>query len=435
MYYYNILPTRNIGGNLAILTFSCQEVLEIGQIVEIEIRNSEDYGLIISQNTDYDSESVGESSPQIETQEKHVSNNLAKNEQSAEDSDSKKIPEGKSEESKTENKKTDFEIKEITKIFPFKISKQQIEFLQSFTTNTFNSPNDIWSSIFQPFKLLTKKQILELESNYNKNSKKMTSINSKFEEFGESSGNSSSTKSTIVKTAPIIDFVLDSDIFIRIMYIIRSLMCSDTKDIEHQNSQKNKQLLIIFPEKKYLDIILSKIKVLVKKEGFEKEIELLKYTGEVNKNSKETIWSMIQTSNEINLEIKNENTEPKFEIILTTRSGIFLPFSNLSQIILIDEGNSLYIQDQNSLYFDTRDAIFLLHKAFLSNLTFISTLPSLRLHNFYNKSQLKDNVSNSSFEHKKPLKLKITTLDTKSAKFGLFGWEIEQLLKKDEDLE
>jgi hypothetical protein len=429
MYYYNILPTRSLGGNLSILTFGCQKILEVGQIVEIEIRNSQDYGLIISQNVEYENKSVGGKSTGIETQEKRVSNNSLEIDINTIESNSKKNSDGKSEVSENasnKNKKNDFEIKEITRIFPFKISKQQIEFLQSFTTNTFNSPNDIWSSIFQPFKLLTKKQILELESNYNQNDKKTTSINSKLEELEENASNSSLQNKTDVKIAPIIDFVLDSDILVRIMYIIRSLLSSDRKEKEHLKLNTNEQVLIVFPEKKYLDKLLSEFKVSAKSQGFEKEIEILKYTGEVNKNSKETIWSMIEN----NL----SNSKIKKQIIFTTRSGIFLPFTSLSQIILIDEGNSLYIQDQNSLYFDARDAIFLLHKAFLSNLTFISTLPSLRLHNFYNKGSLNINPTNMSFGNKTSVKLKITTLDTKSAKFELFGWEIEQILRKDEEL-
>jgi hypothetical protein len=429
MYFYNILPTRSLGGNLSILTFGCQQILEIGQIVEIEIRNSQDYGLIISQNADYDNKSVGEQSIEIETQEKRVSNNTLEIDINSIELNSKKISDGKSEVSENaanKNKKNDFEIKEIARIFPFKISKQQIEFLQSFTMNTFNSPNDIWSSIFQPFKLLTKKQILELESNYNKSDKKTTSINSKLQELEENMSNSSLQNKTDVETAPIIDFVLDSDILIRIMYIIRSLLSSDRLEKEHLKLRFNEQVLIVFPEKKYLDKLLSEFKLLAKSQGLEKEIEILKYTGEVNKNSKETIWSMIEN--------KSNNSKIKKQIIFTTRSGIFLPFTNLSHIILIDEGNSLYIQDQNSLYFDARDAIFLLHKGFLSNLTFISTLPSLRLHSFYNKDNLNTNWINTSFDNKTSVKLKITTLDTKSAKFGLFGWEIEQILRKDEEL-
>jgi primosomal protein N' len=424
MYYYNILPTRSLGGNLSILTFGCQQILEIGQIVEIEIRNSQDYGLIISQNVDYDNKSVGEQSTEIETQEKRVSNNSLEIDINSIESNSKKNSNRKSEVS--ENKKNDFEIKEITRIFPFKISKQQIEFLQSFTTNTFNSPNDIWSSIFQPFKLLTKKQILELETIFNQNAKKTTFINSKLEELEENTSNSSLQNKTGVKKAPIIDFVLDSDILVRIMYIIRSSLSSYRKEKEHLKLEINEQVLIVFPEKKYLDKLLSEFKLLAKSQGLEKEIVILKYTGEVNKNSKETIWSMIEN--------KLNNSKIKKQIIFTTRSGIFLPFSNLSQIILIDEGNSMYIQDQNSLYFDTRDTIFLLHKSFSSNLTFVSTLPSLRLHSFYNKDSLNTNLINTSSDNKNSVKLKITTLDTKSAKFGLFGWEIEQILRKDEEL-
>ena len=433
MFYYNILPTRNIGGNLAILTFGCQNTLEIGQIVEIEIRNSEDYGLVISENNEIQEERVGGQSSQIETQQNDVSNNIAEKNSEQSISQTEKNSKSKSEEGLENSKKNNFEIKEITKVFPFKISKEQIEFLQSFTTNTFNSPNDIWSSIFQPFKLLTKKQILEIESNYVKNSKITTSINPKLDEFTNNSSKSLDIHKTLVKNPPIIDFILDSEIIVRIMYIIRSLVCSDRNEIEGSNSQQKQQVLIVFPEKKYLDKIMQEFTKETKKQGIDKQIEILKYSGEPTKTSKEAIWKIIENSNQ---NLSDEETENnKVQIIFGTRSAIFLPYSCITQIILIDEGNSLYIQDQNSLYFDARDAIFLLHKAFLANLTFVSTLPSLRLHSFYDKAMLKQIVNYSLFEVKKPVNLRITTLDTKSAKFGLFGWEIEQILRKDEDLE
>ena len=433
MFYYNILPTRNIGGNLAILTFGCQNILEVGQIVEIEIRNSEDYGLVISQNNEIQEERVGGQSAQIETQQNHVSNNIDKKDLEQSISENKKNSKSKSEDGSENSKKNNFEIKEITKVFPFKISKEQIEFLQSFTTNTFNSPNDIWSSIYQPFKLLTKKQILELGSNCAKNSKIMTSINPKLDELKNNLGKSSNQNKTLVKNPPIIDFILDSDILVRIMYIIRSLVGSDRKETKELRIEQKQQVLIVFPEKKYLDKIMQEFMKETKKEGIDKQIEILKYSGETTKTSKETIRKMIENSNQ-NFDVE-EIENKKVQVIFGTRSAIFLPYSCITQIILIDEGNSLYIQDQNSLYFDARDAIFLLHKAFLANLTFVSTLPSLRLHSFYDKAMLNQNVNNSSFEPKKPVNLRITTLDTKSAKFGLFGWEIEQILRKDEDLE
>ncbi len=432
MNYYNILPTRNIGGNLAILTFGCQNILKIGQIVEIEIRNSEDYGLVISENNENQEEKVGGQLAQIETQQNHVSNNNEEKDLEQRIYDSKKKLNKKSEKDSENAKKNNFEIKEITKVFPFRISKEQIEFLQSFTTNTFNSPNDIWSSIFQPFKLLTKKQILELESNYAKNSKITTSISSKLDELKNSSSKSLIENKTLVKKPPIIDFILDSDILIRIMYIIRSLVGSDRKEIDGLNAEQKQQVLIVFPEKKYLDKIMQELLRETKKQVIDKKIEILKYSGEPTKTSKETIWKMIENSNQNYSDA--EFDKKKVQVIFGTRSAIFLPYSCITQIILIDEGNSLYIQDQNSLYFDARDAIFLLHKAFLANLTFISTLSSLRLHSFYDKAMFNQNVDNSSSEVKKLVNLRITTLDTKSAKFGLFGWEIEQLLRKDEDL-
>ena len=152
---------------------------------------------------------------------------------------------------------------------------------------------------------------------------------------------------------------------------------------------------------------------------------MLSYSGSVNKKSKDCIWSLINF-------LKQDAN--RVQVIFSTRSGIFIPFCNLGQIILIDEANSVYIQDQNSIYYDTRDAVFLLSSVFGSNLNFISKLPSIRLYNSYSNELLIQNLTKSTSNQKKQLKLKITRFDKKSAKFSLFGWEVEQLLKKDEDL-
>ena len=50
MYFYNVLPTKNMGQNLSILLYSSRKQASVGDIVEINIRNNLDYGLILSEN-------------------------------------------------------------------------------------------------------------------------------------------------------------------------------------------------------------------------------------------------------------------------------------------------------------------------------------------------------------------------------------------------
>ena len=128
MYYYNILPTKNIGNTLSVLTYSSQKPLDIGDIVQIEIRNSVDFGLIISQNTDYNQDMINTEANET------PSLDIAK-------------------------------IKEITAKMPVRLSRQQMQFLKIFSDNTLNSLNDVWDSIWRPFELLTKKQWNILNSN------------------------------------------------------------------------------------------------------------------------------------------------------------------------------------------------------------------------------------------------------------------------------
>jgi primosomal protein N' len=139
----------------------------------------------------------------------------------------------------------------------------------------------------------------------------------------------------------------------------------------------------------------------------------------------------IDNSLYINQTSQNNNNyiAPKLQIILSTRSGLFLPFTALTDIILVDEGNSMYIQDQNSLYYDTREAIFLISKAFNANISFISPLPSIRLYNMYNKQALDQEMINNQAIAQKPRKIKVTRYDKKSSKYDLFGYEVEQILE------
>jgi primosomal protein N' len=145
------------------------------------------------------------------------------------------------------------------------------------------------------------------------------------------------------------------------------------------------QILILFPEKKYLDKILNEFKQKLayqqvctsSSEGEFKDNQITEeiciYTGSPTKQSKSCVRDLV---------LEQDN----FQIIFGTRASLFLPFSNLLQIILVDEANSMYIQDQGGLYYDTREAVFLLAKTHDCPLDFVSTLPSLRLFEFYQQN-------------------------------------------------
>jgi hypothetical protein len=506
-----------MGQNLSILLYSSQKQASVGDIVEITIRNNVDFGLILSENVeegikwqnssdgglDNGSSRFAQDDEVIENKKSYpkVSNDLIDN-----------------KNTKSEVKTKKFEIKEINKILPIKLSQEQIQFLKIFSDNTFNSLNDTWDAIVQPYSLLTQKQWKELDqiadsrfesntkqlvdnidntntsSKENQNAQNDTFIEAKNSENVEQDINKSEKASNSQKEdqkTPKVEFLIDFYIIVRIMYIIRSLTCIIKEDQKALKQGINRQLLIVFPEKKYLNKVYKSIfNEISKSKELSEIVEILYYAGEPTKKPKECVWSMLnfaniivgensvqasETSNEIqnilnppdrifrsaqddiNLEscktqpdrilnqVQNDNSnnnpnqtsqnvntanEPsRLQIILSTRSGLFLPFTTLTDIILVDEGNSMYIQDQNSLYYDTREAIFLISKAFNANISFISPLPSIRLYNMYNKEALEKQMISYADIIQKPRKIKITRFDKKSSKYDLFGYEIEQILE------
>jgi hypothetical protein len=458
MYFYNVLPTKNMGQNLSILVYSSQKQASVGDIVEISIRYNVDYGLVLSENLEEKSkyDSVATVSPQ-KTHE--VSNSLDDIVPHIQDSSFLQNSISKTNPIKNEIKK--FEIKEINKVLPIKLSMEQIQFLKIFSDNTFNSLNDTWDALTMPYGLLTQKQWIELENITNSTESKInspllqnhlhtTNISNNWqkaqnEPIIEDKKIEDLQKKQVLsnsfKIAPKVDFLIDLDIKVRIMYIIRSLICSFQAIVSDSNSTINKQLLIIFPEKKYLNKIYKFIaNEILKSKELLQYTELLYYASEPTKKPKECIWSMLNIKNvtattvsplknyNSNQTSQNTNITSKLQIILSTRSGLFLPFTSLTDIILVDEGNSMYIQDQNSLYYDTREAIFLISKAFNANISFISPLPSIRLYNMYNKDTLEKEMVNNQAIAQKPRKIKITRFDKKSSNNDLFGYEIEQVL-------
>jgi hypothetical protein len=431
MPFYNIIPTRNIGVSLSILTYSSEVELSVGNIVEIDIRNSIDYGLVIGQNKDYD-KYLG---PKDQESTKSVGQNP---------------PEPLIEANKSQlsdpNNDILSKIKRITSIFPFSISNDQLTFIKLFSDNTFCSLNDIWDSVWKIFELLTKKQITELQnqkieqemqiSQNSKSEQNDPNFDTKSKILDTSSPKTTNTTKITQKPLQTLSFELDSDVTVRIISIIRSIISELETPNEAFIEGNSCQLLILFPEKKYLSKIKSEVDDIFKKDSKLKQFcQNFVFEAKPNKNSKETIWTLLNNNVKNNQqETKSQNLSPRLQIIFGTRSAIFLPLPSLTHIILVDEGNSMYIQDQNSLYFDTRDAVFLMYKAFVANLTMISRLPSVRLHSFYPEKTLEYNVNTLSSGHQNPPNLKIMQYDKKSSKFGLFGWQIEQILKKDEEI-
>jgi primosomal protein N' len=495
-----------MGQNLSILLYSSQKQASVGDIVEISIRNNLDYGLILSENIEEMNKYKVEAASVSPQETQKVSN--PQKPQSLRDSPLSRgnlVIGNKITKSEVKTKK--FEIKEINKILPIKLSHEQIQFLKIFSDNTFNSLNDTWDAISQSYNLLTQKQWKELQgmadlkdktilNQFEGNISQAVTSSDKNQKdqndtFIEAENSENRKKNEVFTnkslTASKVEFIIDFNIIVRIMYIIRSLMDNMREEQKDLKQAINRQLLIVFPEKKYLNKVYKYIfNEISRSKELSEIVEILYYASEPTKKPKECIWSMLNFKNNLKTvtattvspqetqdisnppdrifrsnqydvnsqssktqpdrilnQVQNDNsnnntnqtslkvnnyTTPRLQIILSTRSGLFLPFTTLTDIILVDEGNSMYIQDQNSLYYDTREAIFLIAKAFNANISFISPLPSIRLYNMYDKQALEKEMNTNQAIAQKPRKIKITRFDKKSSKYDLFGYEIEQML-------
>ena len=248
----------------------------------------------------------------------------------------------------------------------------------------------------------------------------------------------------------------------------------------HNSALENKKIvfdiIIIFPENKLLDKVW---KDFINSPSWQKFLEKIIvqnwtlenyfWTSKINQKSRKTILELLNLETEhkktekyipskldknLNLQkaivnnilkddqipdkkIQNSNLENyKIRLFWGTRSALFLPFENLVQIILIDEANSFHIQEQNSLYFDSREAVFLLHKSANCHLDFVSKLPSVRFQTFYQQNnKLAKNlpkINNQKLENSQNFKLKITTSPQKYYNNNLFSNQVEQILQKEE---
>ena len=365
MFFFQVVPDLKLP-NIA-LTYSCENNLAVGQLVEVPIQSREVWGIVIG---------VANLSTKIDATK----------------------------------------IKPVTRVLPYIFEKTWLQFLQLFAQNTFNTLNLSLHSFLQPLKLLTQGDWLQLEQNWDSTENDQVKVD----------------KADSNQTKPTINYHLQTDYILRIIYIIR-------------NIKLNSQILIIFPEKKQLSCIWKEIQNNVEFQQVLKKIPGLTnliFTGDVSAGSKQTV-RIINNLEIIKKTKKNKLSELEVDqiqtssnstqIIWATRSGIFLPFSTLTNIILVDEASSFHIQEQNRVYFDTRDAVFLMHMAYSANLDFVSRLPSSRLYNFSATQLLASSMNNVTSIVAKPLTIKITTKNRKFDQFDLFGNQIVGLLKGEQD--
>lgn len=404
-YFYNILPANN-SINL-VLTYKSSDLLRVGDLVQISIRNKLYYGLILSQTS-------------LNSQK--------------------------------------YEVKEISKVYPISFSKEQLQFLQLFSTNTFNSLNLAFGAMVRGIKLIDIKKFWEKEfvnpnlKNFEKKlveNKNLDNLQNPLKteknnsEKIENELSSSNTSEQRILT-PLFDFYLENDITVRIIYLIRSIIQRFNEENDTLDKTLSRTVVITFPEQKALEKIYSKItendEILNTAKNF-LNLEFLKFNGLNNKENKKTLKSLLSAStffaNTENNHKEQNFSQKTLKIIFTLRSGIFLPFNIfdnvVTDLILVDESNSLYIQEQNSLYFDTRDCSYFFSKAFGTNLYFVSTLPSLRLYNF-NPEVVSQKLKQSLEVKPLDLKIYLTQKNKNVDKYDLFSEQVENLLFDDDKL-
>lgn len=299
----------------------------------------------------------------------------------------------------------------IKKVLPYSFSNQQLRLQNIISYNTFNSPNTVLDAFINPILGLTQKDFKLLE---------------------ERVSNSTQNNITQPNKSKKIEYYLDTEVVLRIIYIIRISILGYLKAFINYNNefkQKHINILILFPEKKYLEKIYKELI----ESAFEAEflsdqvsINVTTFTGDKTKSNRRSLYNTLDL---------NKEKMTNINIILATRSGLFLPFDALHDILVIDESNSMYIQEQNSLYFDARELAFILSEVYGSNLHFISRVPSIRLHSFYPQTILNNYLTSNEVEIVKPLKIKITGQNRKIDKYKLISDSVLKLVQKNNDSE
>ena len=127
-----------------------------------------------------------------------------------------------------------------------------------------------------------------------------------------------------------------------------------------------KQVLFIVPEINIINKIQDKIRVLINDKN------IIYYHNKINQSDKISSWKRI-------LNKKDDETQ----IIIGTKQSIFLPFTNLSLIIVEDENSDSYKQIEKPPLFNAKDCAIILSKMHNSNILLSSYCPSLNSYHNY----------------------------------------------------
>ena len=263
-------------------------------------------------------------------------------------------------------------IKPVVQTMPFVFASESLKFLSLFSYNTFNNKHAVCDALCTPLRNLNAKDWSTVTLPTSKQALHNTNI-----------------------TTPV--FYREKETWVRIKYIIRSLI----------SQPGSRQIAIICPEKSIVKKIIAQLH-----QEFA-DVSIHQYSGDKSKSSRATVTALM-----------TQDSTAKLQIIIGTRATVFLPFSHLTALLMIDEANPFYIQEQNGLYYDTRDAVFYLSQLFSSQLFFVSVLPSVRLHSFYPESDLNVATANLPQNSENAPQLKVYEQNRRDLFFDLFSNEI-----------
>lgn len=183
---------------------------------------------------------------------------------------------------------------------------------------------------------------------------------------------------------------------------------------------KGKQVLILVPEIGLTTQLIERYK-----QHFESEIGV--YHSRYNENQRAEVWQNVRNQ--------------KSKIILGTRSSIFLPFENLGLIIVDEEHDPSYKQNEPNPRYHARDAGIYLSNLFNANIILGTATPAIEsyyncLQDKYKLVHLKNRFGSAKLPDVQLVSLQ-NDIDKESAQ-GLFGktliYEIEQRLSRKEQV-
>ena len=297
-------------------------------------------------------------------------------------------------------------VQTISQAYSYILPKTSLDLIRIFNLATFNNAGLILETILNPFLNLADKHRNSILEFWKNNQPKQ---------------NPQKDYKSVVKPAISVlgNYDFDISLLSRIIYIIRIYNQVDTSTL--LNDSKN--ILIICPEIKVLTSLFDGLKSLINPLD---NINLFQYTAKPNQNNRNLIINIMKQWGDYDINSNSPNSNKR--VILTTRAGLFLPFGSIDKVILIDEANSNYYQASNSLYYDTRELVLWIQRAYHCSVDFISNFPSIRLRNFDNKGSIGIDLRLKSDKESKPVDIKISHYDSKMTQNRIFGPGVEAIL-------